>query len=116
MSWKKVKDLVVVVGFYEKDGEEKKRYKNVGIILQDGDDQDRQMIMLDRSFNPAGIPFDEDRPERIVINSFDPKDDAEKPQRQAPAQSAPAPAQRREPEPASSQPPMDDFEDGDIPF
>jgi len=83
MGFKKTKDLAVVTGSYMKDGASKNRYQNVGYILED--EKGAKMIMLNRSFNPAGVPFKEGS-DTIIVNQFDVKDKA------APAhQAAPAP-------------------------
>lgn len=96
MSWKKVKDLSISVRVYtDSEGKTKNQYKNVGAILEDG--EGKQMIMLDRSFNPAGCPFKEGS-ERIIINQFDPRDEK--------------PAQRQEPKAN----PQSDIDDSGIPF
>lgn len=70
MGWKKTKDLAVGVRKYMLDGQEKTQWANVGEILED--DTGKRMILLDRHFNPAGIPFQEGK-SRIAISEFDPK-------------------------------------------
>lgn len=70
MAFKKVKDLAAVTGSYMKDGAKKNRYQNVGYILED--EKGAKMIMLNRSFNPAGVPF-KDGSECIVLSQFDVK-------------------------------------------
>ncbi len=70
MPMKIIKELAVVVGSYQKDGQTKKKYKNVGSLMQMDDGS--QMILLDRSFNPAGIPHKEGS-ENIILSMFDPK-------------------------------------------
>ncbi len=72
MSTKKIKDLAVVVGKYQKGGETKNRYLNVGCILQ-GDDGGKFML-LERTFNPAGVPNPEGK-NTVLISMFDIKDD-----------------------------------------
>lgn len=68
---KKVKELAVKIGEYTDNGGNKKaRWKNVGIMMQD--DKGGQFLMLERSFNPAGVPF-KDGSESIMISLFDPK-------------------------------------------
>lgn len=66
---KKVYDMAVKVGTYQKDGETKNRYQNIGAVLQG--DNGPYMIM-DRHFNPAGIPNPEDR-ENLIISLFQPR-------------------------------------------
>lgn len=67
---KKVKDLAVVVGKYEKDGKSKNRYINVGAILEGSDGN--QFILLERTFNPAGVA-NPDGKSTVLISCFDPK-------------------------------------------
>ncbi len=88
MGWTKVKDLAVVVGSYQKDGQTKNRYQNVGQVLRN--DNGEEMMMLNRSFNPAGVPY-KDGSDSIIISQFDPRGNE---------QSAPAKAQQSTP-PAS---------------
>lgn len=62
-------DLAVVVGTYEdRDGNEKKRYANVGVMME-GDNG--PFILLDRHFNPAGV---NGKDGKIVISCFEPKE------------------------------------------
>ena len=68
---KKIKDIAAKTGSYTVNGETKGRWKNVGGLMQD--DKGGQFIMLDRSFNPAGIPFKEGG-DSILLSLFDPKD------------------------------------------
>lgn len=72
MPAKKIYDLAVRTGSYEKNGETKGRYENVGSILQM--DDGGKMILLKRTFNPAGVPFKEGS-DQIVVSMFPPKDD-----------------------------------------
>lgn len=71
MAFRKVKDLAVVTGTYQSNGETKKRYANVGALME-GDDGNR-FLMLNRHFNPAGVPF-KDGSESILVSMFDPRD------------------------------------------
>jgi hypothetical protein len=106
MAVKKLYDLAVVTGSYESQGQTKNRYKNVGAVLQKDDGS--KFITLDRSFNPAGVPF-RDGSDTILLSMFTPKDDANKGgQQQAPQQRQAAPA----PAPRAATGGMDD----DIPF
>lgn len=82
---KKLKDLAVSTGSYVKDGQEKKRWRTVGALMDDG--KGGQFIFLDRAFNPAGVPA-KDGSESILVSMFDPKGQ-EQPQSQPPAQPAP---------------------------
>jgi len=91
MATKKAYDLAVVVGHYtDNAGTEKSRYQNIGVVLEK--DDGGKFILLDRSFNPAGIPFDESKGNTILVSMFPPKDGQqdtprvgkEEPRRQSP--------------------------------
>lgn len=71
MSFQKTHDLAVKVGSYEKNGETKGRYINVGFVLKDGDG--KSMILLNRTFNPAGVP-NPDNKDTVIISRFEVKD------------------------------------------
>ena len=80
---KKTHDIAVKIGEYESGGQKKNRYKNIGAILTKGSGGfDDCMIFLDRSFNPAGVPFKEGS-ESIILSIFKVKDG--KPQEAKPA-------------------------------
>jgi hypothetical protein len=64
---KKTHDLAVKVGEYEKDGQTKNRYQNIGMILEK--DDGGRFMLLNRSFNPAGVPFKEGS-ETIMVSMF----------------------------------------------
>lgn len=64
---KKLKDLVVKVGSYEKNGETKNRYENVGSLMEG---EHGQFIFLKKTFSPAGV---ESRGFDIIISMFDVK-------------------------------------------
>lgn len=74
MSAKKIKDLVVSVGKYESNGKTKNRYVNVGMVLQK--DDGGEFILINRYFNPAGVP-NPDGKDTILVSSFDVKDGQE---------------------------------------
>ncbi len=60
-----------VIGLpYTQNGEEKTKWQNVGAVVttQNGG----FMMLLDRTFNPAGMPNPENRT-NIVINLFEPQ-------------------------------------------
>jgi hypothetical protein len=67
---KKLYDLAVKTGSYEKDGQTKNKWMNVGSIME-GDNG--KFMFLSRCFNPAGIP-NPDNKENILISMFAPKD------------------------------------------
>ena len=49
---KKTHNLAVKVGSYEKDGETKNRYENIGAVMKG---EHGPFIFLKKTFNPAGI-------------------------------------------------------------
>lgn len=75
---KKIKDLAVRVSTYkDKNGQDKGKYQNVGCILQM--DDGKKTMLLNRWFNPAGIPFAPGRENSdvVLISMFDIKKDGE---------------------------------------
>lgn len=64
-------DIVAKVGEYQKDGATKAKYKNVGAVILSEDGS--PYIMLDRTFNPAGMPGSG---ESVPLSLFDPKQQA----------------------------------------
>ena len=63
-------DLVVKVGEYtDGQGQTKGRFKNVGVMME-GDKG--PYILLDRTFNPAGVGGNEGR-ESIIVSLYEPK-------------------------------------------
>lgn len=71
MATKKKYDIVVKVGEYEKDGDTKNRYQNVGVVLQ-GDNG--PFILLNRTFNPAGVP-ETDEDHMVLLSLFEDDDE-----------------------------------------
>jgi hypothetical protein len=67
---KKIKDLTVKVGTYQKDGQEKNRYLNIGSVMED--DNGGTFILMNRTFNPAGCPNPDNR-ESVLVSMFDVK-------------------------------------------
>ncbi len=74
MGFKKTHDLTVKVGTYEKDGEEKGRYENCGMILKD--DDNKKMILINPRFNFAGVKLDEGR-DLVIVSAFEIKEKEE---------------------------------------
>lgn len=102
MPAKKIRELVVKTGSYrDRDGNEKPRWKNVGSLMESEDG--KKFILLDTTFNPAGVPNPDGR-DNVLISIFEMKDD----QRQ---QSTPV--QRQAPQ---QQPSGANVADDDIPF
>lgn len=66
----KTHDLVVVVGTYEKNGETKNRYKNIGSVIEN---EKGSYIILDRTFNPAGLPNPDNR-DSCFVSLFEVKE------------------------------------------
>ena len=63
-------DIVATVGTYQKNGEIKNRFKNVGVVMEkDG----KPFILLDRIFNPAGLPNPQSK-DTILLSLYEPKD------------------------------------------
>lgn len=71
MASKKVYDLSVVVGQYQDGGQTKNRYQNIGVVM--AKDDGGKFILLERSFNPAGIPHDPAKGNSIMVSMFEPK-------------------------------------------
>lgn len=68
---KKLYDLAVKTGTYEKDGETKNRYENVGSVMEK--DDGGRFIFLNRTFNPAGAPNPDNR-SNVILSMFSVKD------------------------------------------
>ena len=64
---KKLYDLAVKTGTYEKDGETKNRYENVGSVMEK--DDGGRFILLNRTFNPAGVPNPDNR-SNVILSMF----------------------------------------------
>lgn len=71
---KLIKYIKVKTGEYQKDGKTKGRYQTVGRVLQD--DKGGKMYLLDRTFNPAGVPGEK---ESVILNMFDAEEPKEAP-------------------------------------
>lgn len=69
---KKIADLSVKIGTYVKDGKEKGRYKNCGIVLQKEDGG--KMLMIDPTFNFAAVNRNDGR-DYLILSEFEVKDD-----------------------------------------
>ena len=68
---KKLYDLAVKVGSYtDSNGEDKGRYINAGSIMEK--DDGGKFILLNRTFNPAGVP-NPDNKDSVIISMFSPK-------------------------------------------
>lgn len=99
-------DLVVKVGEYtDNQGQTKGRFKNVGVMM---DGQNGPYILLDRTFNPAGVGGNDGR-ESIIISLYEPKQDGQQ-QQASPAQQAHSTAK------ANAYQPQPRALDDDVPF
>jgi len=88
-------DLSVKVSEYtDSSGATKGRYQNVGVVMEG---QNGPYILLNRTFNPAGVPGQGDR-ESIIISMFEPREDGAK------AGGAAAPARANVPDDTDSIP------------
>lgn len=102
---KKVYDMVVKTGSYQKDGETKNRYENIGSVMKS---DDGSFLILKRTFNPAGVPNPENK-DSLIVSLFE-VDKQNKPQ-QSQQQQAPQQQQAQQ-----SQQGYDNNFDDDIPF
>jgi hypothetical protein len=68
MGFHKTHDIAVKVGSYEKNGEQKNRYENIGYVLT-GDDG-KEMHFIKRTFNPAGCPMGRDGEDHVLVSIF----------------------------------------------
>jgi len=84
---KKVYDLAIKTGTYtDRNGNEKGRWENVGIVLQL--DDGGKMLLLKRTFNLAGVPdLRGEGGDMVPVSMFPPKEQDQQ-------QSAPAPKQQ----------------------
>ncbi len=63
-------DLAVKVGSYtDRDGKEKNKWQNIGVVL---DGKYGDYMLLNRHFNPAGVPCDPNN-DVITVSMFEPK-------------------------------------------
>ena len=107
MSVHKAYDLAVVVGSYtDRTGQQKNRYQNVGVVMEK--DDGGKFILLERSFNPAGVPHDGSKGNSILLSMFEPRQEGQSSTSGSPRAAAPA----SKPEAQGS---ANDFTD-DIPF
>lgn len=69
MGSRKVADLSVVTGEYQdrQSGQTKKKYLNVGALMKN--DEGHFFCLINRTFNPAGVPGQEGR-ESIIVNVY----------------------------------------------
>jgi hypothetical protein len=71
LSAKKIYDLAVVVGQYvDQAGQQKNRYQTVGAVMQT--DTGSKFLLLERWFNPGGVPYDSTKGNSVLVSMFDP--------------------------------------------
>lgn len=63
---KLTKHIKVKVGEYQKDGQTKGKYETIGKVLID--DNGKEMVLLNKIFNPAGI---QDGRDSVILNFWD---------------------------------------------
>lgn len=105
MAARKTHDLAVVIREYQNNqGETKKQWQNIGAVIEY--DDGGKSLLIERWFNPAGIPGDG----AVRVSMFEPRPKDSQ-------QSAPAPQQARNytQQPAQAPAGGGDFND-DIPF
>lgn len=67
----KTHNLAVKVGEYQKDGQTKNRYQTIGAVLEG---QHGPYILLEKTFNPAGI---QDGKTSVMVSMFSVEDKKE---------------------------------------
>lgn len=74
---KVLKEMAVAVASYEdrNTGQTKNRYKNIGVLMEseNEDGSKNRFLLLDRSFNPAGVPA-KPGSDKIMVSLFDPRE------------------------------------------
>ena len=93
-------DIAVVTGEYQSGGQTKKRWQNIGVVMEN---DNGMFLLLDPIINLAAIPRQEGK-DRVMASLFEPRDEGQ--QRQQAASPASKAAQ------ASGAAPADD----EIPF
>lgn len=67
---KKIYDLAVKVGTYQKDNETKNKYTNVGLVMEK--DDGGKFLLIDPLFNFGAVKRDEGR-DMVIVSMFPPK-------------------------------------------
>ena len=81
----KIRDIAVKTGEYtDQNGQTKGRYQNVGSLMKS--DDGGEFIILNRWFNPAGIPNPDSR-DSVILSCFQLRDRSQ--QQQPPQQPEP---------------------------
>ena len=71
MAFKRTHDIAVKTGSYQKNGQTKNKYENVGFVLTK--DDGGKMYFLNRTFNPAGAPIHDGNSETVLLSVFEVK-------------------------------------------
>jgi len=72
MAMRKVKNLAVKIGSYtDRSGKERGRWHNIGSVMEDTNGG--KFLLLDRTFNPAGVPNPDNR-DSVIVSIFDIRD------------------------------------------
>lgn len=77
----KTHDVTTKVGEFQQNGETKARWKNVGSLIKT--DKGSMVLLLDRTFNPAGVPG-EGNSESVMLQFFKVDNDRQQQKSQAP--------------------------------
>lgn len=80
MSTKVKYNITAVIGSYEKNGETKKKYQTVGMVMEKDDNS--RFILLDPLVNLAAIPRSDGR-DMIICSLMEPKNKEDKPKQEA---------------------------------
>jgi hypothetical protein len=71
MATKKIYDMAVKVGTYQKDGQDKNKYQNIGAVFQK--DDGGMFAIIEPWFNPAGAVHDSGKGVMVSLFSGDKK-------------------------------------------
>lgn len=72
----KLYDIAAVTGEYtDRDGNQKKRYQNIGAVMQG--QNGGQYIILEKWFNPAGLPDPQGRGS-VILSCFEPRQNGQR--------------------------------------
>ena len=75
MATTKVADIAIKVGEYEKDGQKKGEYENIGALMQ-GDDGNEFLLLNNSCLNPSlAMIANRERKRRILVSIFRDKED-----------------------------------------
>jgi hypothetical protein len=111
--WTKTHDLAVRTGTYQgTDGKDKGRYENVGHVLRG--DNDEKLLLLKRTFNPAGVPNPDGR-DTVILSMFEVRDRNGQGEGPTAAQAADVESRPSAPAPRQTTAAAGEFDD-DIPF